>query len=72
MAQLAKQGETLDSLIEELVEPVEAKEARIKILDEDFRAYGNKIIKELEEYSEKNEKYNIIRFKMKWWLWCKR
>ncbi|MDD6021104.1 MAG: phosphomannomutase/phosphoglucomutase [Oscillospiraceae bacterium] len=52
MAQLGKQGRTIDSLIAELEEPAEAQEFRFRILAEDFRAYGEKVIKELERYAQ--------------------
>ena len=56
MAKLGKEGKTLDSLISDLKDPVEEKEMRFKILTEDFREYGNKVIDELNKYSsEKND-----------------
>lgn len=51
-AQLGKQGKTLDSLIAELEDPAEAKEFRFKIIPEDFKAYGEKVISDLERYAE--------------------
>ncbi len=51
MAQLGKEGKKLDSLIESLQDPVEEKEMRFRITDENFRDYGNKVISELEEYA---------------------
>lgn len=52
-ALLKKQGKTIDELICELKEPIESKEIRFKIMDEDFKSYGNKVIDELQKYSEK-------------------
>ena len=43
-AALAKEGKSLDDLIENLREPVEEKELRFKILCNDFRPEGEKII----------------------------
>lgn len=43
-AALAEKGETLESLISELREPIEEKELRFKILCDDFRPEGEKII----------------------------
>ncbi|MCH5202282.1 MAG: phosphomannomutase/phosphoglucomutase [Oscillospiraceae bacterium] len=54
MAQLKKQGKTIDMLLEDLKEPVESKEIRFKITEEDFRACGERIIADLEAYA-KNE-----------------
>lgn len=51
MAQMGKDGKTLDSLIANLKDPKEEAELRFKIKCEDFRAYGNKVISELEKYA---------------------
>lgn len=58
-AQLACKGETLDSLISTLEEPIEAKEIRMKIKTEDFRAYGENVIAELEKYAENEEGWEV-------------
>jgi len=55
MAQLAKEGKTLESLIETLIEPLEAQELRIKILAPDFKEYGNKVINDLEKFVDNSE-----------------
>lgn len=52
MAQLRSQGKDISSLTANLKEPVESREIRFKITDSDFRATGNRIIKELEEYAK--------------------
>lgn len=52
MAQLRSQGKDISSLTANLKEPVESREIRFKITDRDFRATGNRIIKELEEYAK--------------------
>lgn len=52
MAQLRSQGKDISSLTATLKEPVESREIRFKITDSDFRATGNRIIKELEEYAK--------------------
>lgn len=59
MAQLGKAGKTLDSLIKQLKDPAEEKEMRFKILEDDFRSYGNKVIGELERYAEKQPSWRI-------------
>lgn len=56
-AEMAKSGKRLESLIENLVQPVEAEEYRIKILAHDFKDYGNKVLTELEAYIRGNENY---------------
>ncbi len=47
---LAREGKTLDSLIDKLVMPAEEEEYRIKILDENFKEYGGKVVADLEEF----------------------
>ena len=59
MAQLKREGKSLDSLLADLKEPAEAEELRIKITDEDFRATGERIIAELEAYAEAHEGWSI-------------
>ena len=52
MAQMGKEGKTLDTLIENLKDPAEETELRFKIKCEDFRSYGDKVIAELQSYAE--------------------
>lgn len=52
MAQLAKENKTIDMMLKDLKEPAESKEIRFKIAEEDFRACGEKIIADLENYAE--------------------
>ena len=59
MAKLRREGKTLDSVIEDLAEPVESKEIRIKITDKDFRACGEKTIKALFDYAKKQKDFKI-------------
>ena len=58
MAQLAKEGKTLESLIETLVEPLDAEEYRIKILDKDFKEYGIKVVEDLEKFIDESDKFD--------------
>ncbi len=51
LAQLGKMGKNIDSLIEKLDEPVEEKELRFRILETDFRSYGESVISDLEKYA---------------------
>ncbi len=53
MASLRREGKDLEDLLAPLKEPVEAKEARLPILDPDFRARGEEVIRELQAYAEK-------------------
>ena len=59
MAQLGKEGKKLDSLIADLKDPVEATELRFKIGCDDFKTYGNEVIKSLGEYAENNPKCRV-------------
>ncbi len=51
---LKKQGLSLNSVLSKLKEPLEAEEYRLKILDKDFKAYGDSVLKELEQYAREN------------------
>lgn len=53
-AKARKEGKRLGSLIEKLGQPAEAREYRIKIKgEEDFRTYGENVLKTFEERAEK-------------------
>ena len=59
MAQLGKIGSSLDSLIADLKDPEEEIELRPRILVEDFRTYGNDVIKELEHYASSKPNWKV-------------
>ncbi len=59
LAQLRAEGKTLESLLSALKEPVEALELRFKITDADFRATGERVIKELEAYAAHQDGWHI-------------
>lgn len=50
-AQLAQEGQTLDSLIVDLEEAKEATEVRLPILTEDFASYGDEILSALASWA---------------------
>ena len=52
MAQLRKEGKSISDLTATLKEPVESREIRFKITDNDFRTTGNNIITQLEQYAQ--------------------
>ena len=58
-AQLRQSGESLDSLLAELKEPVEACEIRIRITDKDFRTTGQRVIDELGRFAEAQPDWHI-------------
>lgn len=49
VARLKREGRTIDMLLSDLAEPVEAKEFRLGILEEDFKTCGLQIIDKLKE-----------------------
>lgn len=55
MAQLKSEGKELEQLIATLKEPVESREIRFKIEESDFKACGNRILKNLEVYAKQQE-----------------
>ncbi len=52
MAALKRDGKDLEDLLAPLREPAEALEVRVPILEEDFRARGNRAVEELEAYAK--------------------
>ncbi len=50
--QLRKQGKTLEDLIAALPEPVESREVRYTITAPDFKAYGERVLRDLEAYAK--------------------
>ena len=59
MAQLKSEGKELEQLIATLKEPVESREIRFKIEESDFKACGNRILKNLEEYAQSQPGWNV-------------
>lgn len=55
MAQLSKEGKSIESLTASLKEPKEETEIRFEITEDDFRACGERIINDLTAYAEKAE-----------------
>lgn len=51
MAQLHREGKSLDSLIARLKEPAESVELRFHITATDFRSYGEQVMEALETYA---------------------
>lgn len=59
MAQMGRQGKTLESLIETLEQPVESKELRMKIKTEDFARYGNEVISKLFDFAQNQNGWSV-------------
>jgi phosphomannomutase len=51
MAQLQREGRRLEDMLEGLQEPVESLEVRLPILETDFKACGERVIKQVEAYA---------------------
>ncbi len=56
--ELAK-GNNIEEILKPLVIPAEEREVRFNILCDDFRAYGDDIIKKLEILANENNEYNL-------------
>ncbi len=63
LIELAKtnlEGKLLTDLIANLAEPVESQEFRLKIKTDDFKAYGNQVIKQLENFATNQTDWQIV------------
>ncbi len=62
MAQLKKEGKRIESLIADLKYPAESKERRFHIAAEDFRSYGEQVLKDFREFaaSKAGEGWQIV------------
>ena len=58
-ARLAKEGRTLDSILEKLENPADEKEVRIPILYSDFGPYGDRVLEDLEEFVKNSEDLSL-------------
>ena len=58
-ARLRAQGKTIGDLLAPLREPIEAVELRFPILEKNFRACGERIISELEQYAQKQPGWTV-------------
>ena len=53
-ARLKAEGKTIGSVIEDLEEPADEKEIRIPIVADDFGAYGDQVLMDLEQFVEES------------------
>ncbi len=58
-AQLKEEGKKLEDLLIGLEEPVESKEFRMNIALEDFKPYGENVIKAVTDYAKELEEWEI-------------
>jgi len=59
-SKLKTKGKNIQDLIAEYKDPLEEKELRFKILEEDFKKYGQDVIKDLEKYVSQEERWEIV------------
>jgi phosphoglucomutase len=59
MAKLNQEGKNIESLIKDLKTPTEAREYRIKILDENFKEYGLTILENLKKLLKEEKEWNL-------------
>ncbi|MDW7667237.1 MAG: phosphomannomutase/phosphoglucomutase [Bacillota bacterium] len=59
-ARLRKEGKNIQDLIVGYKDPLEEKELRFKILEEDFKKYGHEVIKDLEEYVSQINEWEVV------------
>lgn len=59
LVKLRREGKTIADLIADLPEPLEEKELRFRILDSDFRTYGQKVIDDFSEYAKGRDGWTI-------------
>lgn len=59
LALLRRKGKQLSDLLEGLEEPADAREYRMKILDENFAAYGAEVLHRLGEYAKAQTGWEI-------------
>lgn len=53
-------GKSIEDLLDGLTEAAESKEIRIKIKEEDFKAYGQKVLDEFMAYAKEDERFRIV------------
>jgi len=60
LSQVRQEGKSLSDEIKSLREPKEASEFRVKIKLDDFKSYGENVIKSLEAFAADNTSYAIV------------
>jgi phosphomannomutase len=60
LAKLKLENKSLTDLITNLQEPVESTEIRMSIKEQDFKAYGNKVIEKLKEFATSVPGWEIV------------
>ena len=55
MAQLMREGKSIESLIADMKSPAESREVRFRITAEDFRAVGEKVLADFRQMAESKD-----------------
>lgn len=59
-AQLHQAGKPISSFLAGLKEPAEAKEIRLKIMADDFKAYGEKVLAEFKQFAASQPGWTVV------------
>lgn len=59
LPKLKKEGKNIGELIEKLKQPAEAQEVRFKISGDNYRVYGNDVIKELVDFVDATSGFSV-------------
>lgn len=60
MAQLKREGRRIEDLIADLAQPAESAEVRYTILEEDYKAYGQKVLEEFAAFARRQPLFHIV------------
>jgi phosphomannomutase len=60
MARLLREGKRIESLIADLKSPAESKEVRFRIMAEDFRSVGERVLSDFAEFAAGKEGWRIV------------
>ena len=55
-----EKNQNIIDLISNLKQPLEDTEIRVKILEEDFKEYGNKIIEDLKNFTQNEKNWSLV------------
>ena len=59
-AQMHEKGQSVADIISDLKEAKESSEYRIKIKEEDFKAYAAKVIEDLKEFAKSSDSWSEV------------
>lgn len=59
LATCRQEGKRIGALISDLKKPAESAECRLKIMTDDFKAYGNQVLESFRKFAEKEESFHV-------------